>query len=358
MNYYTKFWGIFLVFLFGLGQAWAQDAPRFAFPKYYDSGNPYIYSQAEKSLQKYGLTLTSAQKKQFLANELIASNLDLFDVVEVCNYLKINLSSQDRQKLVERLRTNQDTNLFNLYEDFIVGKSYLDSNRNSLAYEKTKIPILYDFNRDGKADLIMLPGVYFGPSLGYKFFGRVNSKFQYLFDNSGSIVELQISNNQAIINFRVPIIDPSETNIQQGLVLKFKEKNTLLEPKVYFAQQSFLPAKLNPPKWAEFVADTELRYSPTINDTPRDTTGYVYDSVTTTLRGNVVAEYQSNAKGYILGEKADWFLVALSPLSPPTRTSLRHGMDSEWTDEKGNVMAELKIKPYLLGWVRKKQLKK
>jgi hypothetical protein len=346
--------------LIGLELGWvlnsfAQTVPSFAFPQSPRNDTTY-QTQADEHLFKYRLPLSPTKRKRLL-QELRDSQIKLIDYFELAKLLEIPIELDEKQKILHHLQAEKDSFNLETWQEFLN-----DPNQKSVDYsvgnvvEERFYPI-FDFNRDGKVDMIIFPQVYFGPSLGYKMYARQGNKFEYVFDNSGNFSEVKVGKNQTILRFQVMIIESSETEISQTIIFDHLRNQCTAQPKLYYATQTKLPKQLTTPILVSLKQASELRFSPQINNTPLDTTETVFDTLTRVLKGNIVAEYRANDQAYQLATEGEWALVAFLPRNPPIRTSLRHGLDDSYYDDKGNLIQKSRIQPYLVGWVRKKTLK-
>ncbi|MCU0444747.1 MAG: caleosin family protein [Microscillaceae bacterium] len=341
-----------LIWSYAWGQV--QPTPDFGLPKSPKNGQTFD-TQADKLLLKYRLPLTPTKRKELL-RDLHDSSINLNDYLYLAKLLEIPIENDEKKQILNRLIAQKDTNNLERFREFLT-----QTNQPYLAYslideQKTKFHPVFDFNTDGKADMLIFPEGYFGPSMGYKIYAREGDKFKYVFDNSGNFVEVKAGKNKTRLRFSVTQIEPSETQISQTIIFDHLQNQCTAQPKLYYATQTKIPPQLANPLAVSLLQTTELRFSPTIDNTPRDTTN-IYDTLTTVLRGNVVAEYRAGVRAYLLAKEGDWAFVAFAPDTPPAQSSLKHGLDSGYYDEKGNFIPQNRIKPYLAGWVKKNFLK-
>lgn len=322
----------------------AQEKPDFAFYQ------AYILESAErtafdKQRKGFELTLTQAQKKNIMTDfSQIISNW--YDYRRFANTLGIDMTAQDRAFWIKKYEEKGEADYWREEINKFTLTTEIDENDKVL---------IFDFNKDKNPDLVAIPETYFGPSLGYKFYARQNGKWQYTFDNSGEIVRITQQGKETIVHFLVTIIESTETDILINLRLNPTNQTWQLTKQYYASQTEFPTQKpLTQLKFSLKTA-TALRYSPQIDDKPIADT-LAYQETTRTLRGNVVADFEAGAKGYILAQKNDWAMVAFLPTSSPIAVSLRHGMDDSYFDEKGEMHSGPRIKPYHCGWILMKDL--
>jgi hypothetical protein len=214
--------------------------------------------------------------------------------------------------------------------------------------------ICFDFDKDGKPDMFSFPKVYFGPSLGLAFYGRVNGKFQYLFDNSGWIAEIKDNKDRILMRYVMPIIDVSETYILHNIVYDKKTHTLSIDSKVFYAQQTKIPKIQDVPVAFKTNDSVYLRYSPVINDSVNKDEQSYWLTGTRMLFGNVDAVYPKESSGYIFYKDKDWAFVAFNPESEFIRSSLKHGMD----EFVPNYFSKKYVKPYLCGWIPVNKIRK
>jgi hypothetical protein len=343
--------------LAGLGLAWvinglAQTIPDFAFPQPALDSITYE-TKADQQVRNYRLPLSPMKRKNLL-RELLDSPINWMDYFYLAQLLEIPIELDEKQTILRRLQVEKDSfNLLRL-QDFLTNKT-----QKSLDYKvgnelSEKFYPVFDFNQDGKPEMLIFPEGYFGPSYGYKIYARRGDKFQYIFDNSGNFSEVKAGKTQTILRFKVSLMEASETQISQTIVFDHLRNQCTTQPKLYYATQTQLPKQLSLPILVQLRQSTELRASPQINDHSLDTTQITFDTLTRVLRGNVVAEYRAGDQAYQLATLGEWVLVAFLPKNPPIRSSLHHGLDNGYYDDKGNWLQKTRIQAYLVGWVKKK----
>lgn len=218
----------------------------------------------------------------------------------------------------------------------------------------------WDLDRDGRIDLFAVQGGYFGPSYGYIFYGRQGNRFRYLWDNSGWIAGARAVPGGFNLIFRVTIIDPAETEIFCTIDWDRRRQRAAVGPSLYLAQQTRLPAsRTTPLPFTVRAVPLRLRYSPGLStNAPAGSPHLIGAAMSATLRDNIVAEYGKGARGYVLARADGWVFVACAPVPAPLRQSLHHGMDGQVYDEKSNtIVYKPPIPPWILGWVRERELR-
>ena len=238
-------------------------------------------------------------------------------------------------------------------DDFISNDTNEDPASSTYAFR------CLDFDGDKKIDLVIFNQVYFGPSPGLVFYGRSGDGFVYLFDCSGAIAKIERLGDRLYFRFVVSIIDPSETEILASIAYDFKTKTSVLDSKLYYAQQTRFPRMMAAPEPFELQEKATLRFSPAIDDTPnrKDANGYEVFAATRTLYGNAVAEYPKSAGGYIIARDKGWAFVAFDARIRPVANSLYHGMEPGRYDKKTETWTP--IHPpceYYCGWIEVKDL--
>jgi len=206
-----------------------------------------------------------------------------------------------------------------------------------------------DLDGDGRADLILIPRMYFGPSAGMKFYGREQDRFVYLGEQTGDIRRIDTPPGKIIFRYVVNILDPTET----GSILNYvwdRATRTWTVTKQYYAQQTEIPSRLQPPRAVVKVGEAALRTGPRADDGP-PRTDRDENVVTTTLQGNIVARLAANAKGFVYEVREGWAFAAFASDPPPLKSSLYHDLDHSLEAERKANGAPV-LKPYLCGWVR------
>jgi hypothetical protein len=215
-----------------------------------------------------------------------------------------------------------------------------------------------DFNADGKADLFLIPEVFFGPSPGLVIYGYQKGKIVLFSNIAGDIVSFKKRGDDIILQYGAILIEQTETEILQTIIYNAKAKSCSLDSKIYYATQTKFPEKLGKPRLFKTIDSVALRYDKTLNDTiytEEQYNDYELNMGSKTLRGNVVAVYPKNAKAYLLAEDKDYAFVAFLPESSFLALSLRHGMEYFYFEDD-KLIDEPKPKPYILGWVEKRLL--
>jgi hypothetical protein len=210
-----------------------------------------------------------------------------------------------------------------------------------------------DLNGDGKADLMLVPRMYYGPSAGLAFYGREGDRFVYLGEHSGEISRIDEGPAMTVLRFRVNILDPSETGVIVNLGFDRRRQSWTLTRQRY-AQQTEFPARFSSPVASITARECELRTGPRADDGPPRTDRD--DPVATiTLKGNIVARVPTGAACDIRGVRGDWAFVAFRPDTRPLETSLGHDLDHSLD----RVRAEAGAAPlptWVCGWVRRDAL--
>ncbi len=214
--------------------------------------------------------------------------------------------------------------------------------------------ICFDFNKDKKVDVILMPSIFFGPSLGLACYASVDGHFKNMFDKAGYIVKFEKRGDNIILQFETTIIEESETNVLETLVYNLRNNQLSQHSKLYYANDTRLPKKIEHQgqfilsKKAALRADTKIFNK----KFPEDWFNYSSRG-SKKLRGNVVADYPIGAKGYVLAEEKDFVFLAFMPEAKFLDCSLRHGMDSSDFESYKPIP-----EPFICGWTKKSNIKK
>lgn len=194
--------------------------------------------------------------------------------------------------------------------------------------------IFLDFDKDDVWDLLLIEGVYFGPTSGYQFYVNTKAGVDYACENSGDIVKIKKYRKAVTLYHLVPIIDVGESGVLYILHLNFKKRSYDFR-KIYYAQQSILPAKIsNKPKKIKIQQKTALRFSPEIRDKgtwielAEQENEEIY-RMSKTIRGNTVAYYEKGAECLLLTENKEgnlWlFCLSIIQAKMPSLTVWKIG---------------------------------
>jgi hypothetical protein len=211
----------------------------------------------------------------------------------------------------------------------------------------------FDFDGDGKADLVQFSEVMFGPSDGWNVFVRQGDQLVQAFGISGAWADARDGGSAVAVRFEANLLGPGEARF--STMLRYDRGSHAWSPalKAYGAVQGKVPtvgevaSKLVP---FQTVGAAALRSDPVVDDAPKpqpdDTTGDDFGK-TATLHGNVLATYTATAKGIVLASEGEWRYVAFDPAAAkPTATSLAHGMDMDGVGTS-----------WLCGWVKATEIK-
>ena len=257
----------------------------------------------------------------------------------------IYLNLQEKENIMNKL---PDTH-YSLWENFKNNAEGIDSTFYTNLF-------FLDLDKDTQADIIMIPQIYFGPSLGFFIFGKDGDGYKYLYDNSGFFQQIKKEKEVFILQFQVLIIDNIEPQIIQNIVYSTKDKSYRTGAKLYYATQTALPKIAKKIKGFELKEKTELRFSPMTDDKVIEEKDDYYLTESKTIKGNVIAIFKTKSGGFILAEKGDWAFVVFRPDSNLEESSLAHGMDSSlYFDEETEEMKPDPNyqKPWLVGWLKK-----
>jgi hypothetical protein len=213
-----------------------------------------------------------------------------------------------------------------------------------------------DFDHDGSVDLVAFSRTHYGPTPGLAFFGRSGSAFRFLFDNAGTIVDLEEKSGRIYLRFVSILFLFDSAHVISTIVFDPASKTCRLDSKLFLAQQTEFPAAAGGSQPVKTTAPALLRTAPVVDDkTPVPADIEYADFHTRTLYGNVAAELQTGSAGFRLTQKGIWSLVAFDGGKKPFRSTLRN--EDEPMKEVGGVW-ELIDRPwqYFLGWMETKDL--
>jgi hypothetical protein len=212
-----------------------------------------------------------------------------------------------------------------------------------------------DLDGDGRADLILISAMYFGPSAGLKFYGREGDRFVYLGEHSGDIRRIDEAGSSIVFRFQVNILDPSETGVMLNIGFD-RSRASWTVTRQFYAQQTELFGRMSPPRASRTIRACELRTAPRVVDVtpPPSPDG---GEVTVTLKGNVVARFAAGADCFILAVRGEWIFAAFRPEAKPVESSLSHGLDHTLDRARKEIGAS-PIPGYICGWVRSDALEK
>ena len=206
---------------------------------------------------------------------------------------------------------------------------------------------LLDLNKDGEIDLILIANGYFGPTPGFIFLGRDGGRFRYLFDNSGRIVRIEHSGKMTAVRYAYFIIDPSECNVLQTILVDHKTGRGVLGAHQYIASQTASPGRFTSEERKSFAGPVLLRHSAPFSPPVKQMQG------THVMRGDIIAKFPAT-EAVVLKRKSGWAFVAISVNRAGVETSMHHGMDKVQFDydKKRTKFPLSRITTWLCGWVR------
>jgi hypothetical protein len=212
----------------------------------------------------------------------------------------------------------------------------------------------YDFDRDGVDDLTSTGQVMYGPSQGWVVELRDGTKLAEAFAMSGEWADASEIGDEIAIRFQSYTLAPGEA--RYSVLVRYDRKARAFRPlvKAYVASQTTVPVVRGPFATFHTSGAATLRATPAIDDTPAPSSDESEDSWnrTTTLRGNVVATYQANARGLVLAADGEWRYVAFDFATRPEQTSLGHGQDVTGGHEPNKLTSDA----WLCGWIRASEI--
>ena len=340
---------LFLVSAAGQNPA-APDLASIAYPKYGETDFapvPAVLKRIDRARMKL-----SAGQSRILLEQLFKDRIPGIDYITAALNLggevtpeqkteliarekAVNRDPEDTAGICERIATmNVPKNEMEGYPDFTEGLY--------------KFSVL-DLDGDGRADLILISAMYFGPSAGLKFYGREGNRFVYLGEHSGAIRRIDESGSSIVFRFQVNILDPAETGVLLNIGFA-RSRSSWTVTRQYYAQQTELFGLKSPPRASRTIRACEMRTSPRVVDVtpPPAPDG---SEVTLTLKGNVVARFAAGADCFILAVRGEWVFAAFRPEVKPVESSLSHGLDRT-LDRTRKEIGAAPLPGYYCGWVR------
>jgi predicted DNA-binding ArsR family transcriptional regulator len=315
----------------------------------FDASDTTDYTNIEKFLGKYKAKLSASQQTSII-NEFktqICVNINpaytgWHNYKHLADALGVVTPKEEIEGWVTKIKKEMSEGEASMIIDRII--------KDENIYQHTGFnekAMVLDFDQNQTPDVICIPQVHFGPSIGYEVFAKKDGRWQSVFDYSGSFEGLEKTDNQIVIRYLVTIIEPTETEILLSVVLEKKDSNWVLKDllKQYYASQTKKPAKFLT-KFESFTAksSTILRTHPLIKDTGMaGQSAMISAEMTKTLVGNQVGVFPKGSKALVLAKEKGWAFVAFLPNSKPQKNSLEHGMDRESN-----------INPYYCGWIQVK----
>ncbi|MCU0436806.1 MAG: hypothetical protein MUC49_02765 [Raineya sp.] len=339
---------LFMIWIFVQSIGYAQNSVPLGFCTFHfaDTTN-HDYTNIEKFLGKYKAKL-SASENEALVNEFktqICANINpaytgWHNYKHLADALGVVTSKTEKEAWAAKVKKEMGEG----ESSYITNKIMSDENIYQHTGFNEKAMVL-DFDQNQTPDIICIPQVHFGPSIGYEVFAKKDNKWQSVFDYSGSFEGLEKTENQIVIRYLITLIEPTETEILFSVVLEKKDNNWVFKDflKQYYASQTKKPVKFLP-KFESFTAksNTILRTHPLIKDTGMaGHSAMISAEMTKTIVGNQVGVFPKDSKALIMAKEKGWAFVAFLPNSKPTKNSLEHGMDRE-----------SKISPYYCGWIQ------
>ncbi|MCS6821200.1 MAG: hypothetical protein NZ551_04945 [Microscillaceae bacterium] len=215
---------------------------------------------------------------------------------------------------------------------------------------------LLDFDHDGHTDMVIIPRVYFGPVLGFACYGYQNGTFEYIFDNVGEFVSVEQKNNVVTLRFLVIPTNFDETFAVLSIQYHINKESTFFDNKLVYTSQTLIPSDVSYQSLYTFevIVDTlYLRANPsklteTITSKNSDKTELI-----ATLRGNITAEFNRNATGFVLAETNDWAFVCIKKRNGST--ILENTPDL--SPKKYYQLCRIAEQTFQCGWVQKNQIR-
>lgn len=249
---------------------------------------------------------------------------------------------EKQQELFKQLNLYRITDTLSILE-----QASLNNIQEKKQIQTGEQPLLFDFDKDGRWDLLLVQGTYFGPSSGFQFYANTQNGLEFICENAGDILEIKKTAQNIIFYYYIPIMDIGESQVLYIINLQYTQQKFLFK-KVYYAQQSTLPKKLDSRlKKIKLKHKTALRLSPEIKneglwkDIEENEESYLLSKF---IQGNIIAYYEAKAEFIVLAEKGSWLFVAFLPEYEPSKTSLSHGMEN-WKTTQLNA--------YVCGWIEK-----
>jgi hypothetical protein len=344
---------LFILWIFLYGITLAQNPASLGFHTFsFDASDTtnHDYTNITKILGKYQATLSAVQKEtliQEFKNQVCINKKPIYagwhNYKHLADALGVSTSRKEREEwLVRAKKEMSEGELAFLTESINSDKNIYQHT----GYEEKALVI--DFDKNQTPDMICIPQVHFGPSIGYELFVKKNNHWQSVFDYSGSFEALEQTENLVVIRYLVTIIEPTETEILLNVILEKKGNQWVLKDflKQYYASQTQKPSKFLD-NFEPFAtkSNTILRTHPTVRDTGMaGHSAMMSAEMTKTLVGNQVGVFPKGSKALIMAKEKGWAFVAFLPNSKSLKNSLEHGIDRE-----------SKMKPYYCGWIQLKE---
>ena len=327
-------------------QIQAQQIPEFFFWK---SDAP-----AETKVQKPYLLKPDAEEKKRILKKLLEEKFPVGLYCALSNSWQEPLTTGIKATLKTRIRQEEkDTSMHEIL--YLL----LDDTTNKLPDSESNTIQLLDFNADHFPDLILFPGVYFGPSSGYQYWGKGFQKWEKIWENAGVSVWMKTEGKELVIRHQVIRIEDEEPMFVQELSWNW-EKKTGKQTFKYFYPSQFIatkakpgqemispviptsPGKQKPEGYFKTNQTAPLRATPAILNQPAPE----LQEQTKVWKGNILAQVTENQTCLVLGSQGNWKLAAFIPQTKFTEKEpyRNHGMDWD-TESKGWVA------PWYVGWI-------
>jgi hypothetical protein len=339
--------------LLGGAESQVPVSPDLAFVRYpkYGETNFDPPPTVLRRIEKAGLKMSAARAKELL-QRLLEDRMPASDLLDFARGLRLDVSPAQRQELISREKAaSQDPETMAM----IVGEvaSY-DVAIEAVVSENPLYRVrVLDWSASGQADLVLIPDVYYGPSNGFKFYGRRGDHIEYLGEHSGDIRRIDENPSKVLLRLLVSILDPSETGVLLNIRFDRRQPSWAMT-REYYAQQTEIPARPGAPRAMKTLRAAELRTGPRADDGPAHI-GTDDHFQTTTLKGNIVARIPTSAAGFVYALSGEWAFAAFGPGMTPLETSLYHDLDHT-LDMKRAARGASPIPTYLCGWVRRDAL--
>jgi hypothetical protein len=321
-------------------QALIPPAPNLAYvayPKYGDADFTPVPAVL-KRIDRARMTLSASQSR-LLLEQLFRDRIPGIDYIAAALNLGSEVTAAQKAELIVReqslKRDPRDTAaICERIETMNVPKNEMEG-YPAFTEGLYRFSVL-DLDGDGRADLILVSAMYFGPSAGLKFYGREGDRFVYLAEQSGDIRRIDESGSKIVFRFQVNILDPAETGVLLNIGFD-RTRSSWTVTRQYYAQQTELFGRMSPPRFFKARRACALRTAPRVVE------------VTVTLKGNTVARFAAGADCLILAVRDEWVFAAFE--AKPLESSLVHGLDRTLDRTRG----ELGVPPIpstVCGWVR------
>jgi len=293
------------------------------------------YSQDERARLEWLASwrvVPSAREAGRIARALVPSEIFPVDVVWLSSRIGFPLPRPEREKLWRRMQL-QDTDESGVavYSNAVFGNA---ADPFRIMPEEPRG--WYDFNADGRVDLLLATQGYFGPSYGYGAVALDGDSARVLIDISSGLAAVKRESARTILRFDVMKIDPSEAQIEYFLIADNRTGHVSHGPCLAYASETVLPqAWLDKPRTL-VPAAREVRTGLLVDDTAVDPAEAWRLEGTSVLAGNVVARLRPGGRVTVLATRPGWLFEAAPP-EAVLATSLRHGMDEEGPQKKPRV---------------------